>query len=243
MAQCDLERVYQAVLEDCVQKPLVQKNSVVLSATVLPPPPETLATEQLICLKGQIVGSGVPQDIVQLFAKPKTFQLVGLWILSMIFHENPHRSTLALRHEGSEIARITTDYKNGGDYWGQDTPGYTATPTSFDYHPQRLGVYPWAEERIPDTERPILLLTNQQEMVFDLDAAGQRDTIIGFGCDRAAVRFAKLCLDLGNAENADTEVTLEVGRDVDHRSSNVQLITPQTQRWVRIAPDYPDFGT
>ncbi|WP_108879451.1 hypothetical protein [Anderseniella sp. Alg231-50] len=243
MAQCDLERIYQDVLKDFVQKSLVQKKSVFLSASALPSAPETLATDQLICLKGQAVGPGVPQDIVQLFAKPMTFQLMGLWILSAIFHEHPHRTTLELRHEGSEIVRITTDYKYDGNYWRQDMLGYSATPASFDYRPQRLERYPWTKEKVPDTELPILLLTNQQEMVFTLEEAANRDTIIGFGCDRAAVRFAKLCLDLGHEENTETEVTLEIGRGVDHRSSNVQLITPQTQRWGRIGSDYPNFGT
>lgn len=241
--QCDLGRFYQDVLENLVQKPLDEKKGVVLSASVLPSPSQTLATDQLICLKSYAVGPGMPQDIVQLFAKPMTFQLMGLWILSMLFHEKPYRSTLALSHEGSEIARITTDHKQGGNCWGQDMPGYTATPACFHYQPQRLERYPWTEVRVPDTELPILLLTNQQEMVFTLEEAGDRDTIIGFGGDRAAVRFATLCLDLGNEENSNTEVTLEIGRGVGHRSANVQLITPRTQSWVRIGPDYPDFGT
>lgn len=171
--------------------------------------------------------------------------LLGLWILSIVFHEQPVRSALVLGHEATDIKTIVCDYKHGGDFWGAGVEGYVAAPVRYRYFRTPPRRHPWTGEGVAVRDLPDLILTNESEMVVTEEQFQQRNTLIGFGNDRGAIRFAALLLDVGAEQHEPTEVDLEgeLGfRGVAPGSTEVQLVTPGTDRWITIGSDYPNFG-
>ena len=140
---------------------------------------------------------------------------------------------------------MVCDFKHSGTFWGQGVFGYSSIPYQFSYHRMELCRHPWAADTLNVRDLPNLLLTNWDDMVITEEEFAQRDTIVGFGNDRGAIRFAALLLDIGASENDQTEIDLEgeLGfRGVAPGSVEVQLTTPGAERWICIGPDYPEFG-
>ena len=246
MAVCELEELYGGACEHLFEGAPADQGRVWFSASVLPAAAERIETERLICARGlHQYGSSSRVDAVHMYADPATFRLLGLWILSMLFHEQPVRSTLLLTHERSDIKTLGCDFKHNGTFWGQGVFGYSSIPSRFSYNPSQLRRHPWAGQMPDVQDLPNLLLTNKDDMVITDEEFAQRDTLIGFGNDRGAVRFAALLLDIGAPENAQTEVDLEgeLGfRGVAPGSVEVQLTTPGAERWIRIGADCPQFA-
>ena len=90
MAHCELEQLYGNVRERLFERSASAQACVRFSAGVLPMASEQIKTERLICEKGRHqYGSSSRADAVHMYADPATFRLLGLWILSMLFHELP----------------------------------------------------------------------------------------------------------------------------------------------------------
>lgn len=246
MAFRELEELYGGALERLFESPGSEPERICFAASVLPRSAERIVTDKLICEKGRHqYGSSSRVDMVHMYADPATFRLIGLWILSMLFHELPVRSTLALTHERCDIKNLACDFKHNGTFWGQGVFGYSSIPSRFFYHRTELRRHPWTGKTPDVWDLPNLLLTNRDDMVITDEEFEKRDTIVGFGNDFGAVHFAALLLDIGAPENARTEIDLEgeLGfRGVAPGSVEVQLTTPGAERWVRVGLDYPDFG-
>lgn len=246
MASCDLERLYGETLNTLVRPAHAAQKVITFSASVLPAPAETMRTDLLICRKTHHhYGDAARVDLVQLYAGHRTCQLLGLWILSMVFHEQPVRSALSLGHEASTIKTVICDFKHGGTFWGEDINGYDLAPVRYRHFLSRPRRHPWTYDNVPVRDLPDVLLTNESELLLTEEDYQQRDTLIGFGNDRGAVRFGALLLDVGAAEDEPKEVDLEgeLGfRGVAPGSPEIHIVTPGTGRWVAIGPDYPDFG-
>ena len=246
MTGCDLERLYRDTVETLILPASVEQKQICFSTSVLPVPDEMMLTDRLICKRGfHGYGGSLRVDLVQLYASTRTFQLLGLWILSMVFHEQPVRSGLVLSHESTDIKTIVCDYKHGGTYWGSGVQGYTSAPVQYRHFcspPQR---HPWASSDVPLHDLPNALLTNESEMVVTEEQFQLRDTLVGFGNDRGAIRFAALLLDVGGEcdEQIDIDLEGELGfRGVAPGSTEIQLVTPGTERWIAIGSEYPEFG-
>jgi len=247
MASCELETLYWSSLEQLVRGRKTDAKPVRFSADVLPVPQARMTTDKIICKKWDALycySTGVTKvERLHVFADHTSFQLLGLWILSMLFHAEPVRSTLDLKHEGSVIKHLVCDYKHGGEFWGQDVFGYSAMPSHFLYHESELRRHPWTG--VSKHLLPAFLLNNEDDSVITDEQYENRDTLVGFGRDRCADRFAALLLDIGARDNAEVEVDLEgeLGfRGVAPGSQEIYLTTPGTQRWIMIGPDYPEFG-
>jgi hypothetical protein len=245
MDQCDLDPLYGAIVDAFPSEAISSGAYTDFTAHTLPAAPKTLKTDRLIVKKSRHgYGGSYRVDLVQMYASQRTFRLLGVWMLSVVFHPNIRRSQLALTHNGSDIVRIICKSCSGNP-WEQGIFGFSSLPSQFRYMRSPLSRHPFAESRPEVADLPLVALTNAIDMIVTEDDYQNRDTIIGFGTSRGTVRFAALLMDLGDPENSGQEVDLECEcgfRGVTSGSAEVHLVTPPTERWVAIAPDYPEFG-
>ena len=119
MAFRELEELYGGALEHLFEGPGSEPER--FAAGVLPRPAERIVTDKLICEKGRHqYGSSSRVDMVHMYADPATFRLIGLWILSMLFHELPASG------RQSAATSLACDFKHNGTFWGQGLFGYSS---------------------------------------------------------------------------------------------------------------------
>lgn len=251
MLRCDLETVY-GDLWASVHTPAAMQEGVVLTSVTLPPPPAKLSSDRIIVTRSTheynwSVGD-VLEDRLILYADRPTLANLGLWILSMVFHAQPDRSVLRLRHEGSDIRDIACHYDHDGVAWGSGVVGYKTIPAELHYFFEKPERFPLSELRHSPNDLPRLFLTDQEGSASDKFNIPEALTLLtGFGPERATVRFARLLLDIGGSSstdpNFDIDLETEIGSGgVSPGSVELAIVTPGTHRWQAVAAIDPGFG-
>jgi hypothetical protein len=139
-----------------------------------------------------------PKPAVDLCTDKQGSTLLGLFILSVVFHTQSSQVRLVHHPAQLDLLRVRVESP-----W----PDYRTTPESFSFDPICLTArHPtWTEMGVDKHELPMVQITTRDE----IGTQGRQpwpegcSTVIGFGSDRASVRMAELLLDIGLG---DTEV-------------------------------------
>ena len=240
---CDLERVFGA-LADIV--PEADDNEpvgpdyneeddddddliIVFSADNLPRAPAQLKTDDLAASWGLHSYGSTPFEMVDFTAPKRTFRLLGLLILSKVFHDGPEAVTLDLGYGGpgtpGPIRRLVLDYR----YDASERFGYSSKPDRFRYMPGRDDKHPWLGSTIQPRDMPIAYLTGSDWEESRLSDGEARETAVGFGGDEGNVLFAELLLNASMPWNERDEYALEGEcgfRGVGPGSAEIRLFLP-----------------
>jgi hypothetical protein len=169
-------------------------------------------------------------DALRIQAHRETYRQFGLLILAVLFHEQPAHVQLDLTHPASDIRHLVVEYVYSDEYdsW------YTSRPYFFRYYPDETDKHPWLHEDVAVADLPRFVLTTLEEEQYREDGWARRDTVRGFGSDRATVRLAELLLDAGRPDNPVQEYELEGEggfRGVGVHSAEVSLYLPGSMGW------------
>jgi hypothetical protein len=170
-------------------------------------------------------------DALRIQAHRATYRQLGLLILAVLFHEEPVQVRLDLTHPSSEIQHLLVEFA----YCQEHYSDYCTRPYLFRYSPQETQRHPWfytlGGVRVEDL--PSFMLTNLAAE-YSEEAWSRRDTVRGFGLDRATVRIAELLLNASRPENDVLEYELEDEggfRGVGVHSAEVRLFLPGSLGW------------
>jgi hypothetical protein len=201
---CDLERVFGALAR---QVPDVETESMALSAASLPVPPAEMSSDRLYIARGRHeYESYYWADALWFYAGRPTYRQLALLILAVVFHPQPVEVHLALTHPASAIRHLIVRYAQPEP---ETHSGYLTRPYALSYWPEATSKHPWADTRSDREELPCFWLTNREESIGRPEEWERRDTIVGFGTDRASVRLAELLLNASRPDNPVVEYELE----------------------------------
>lgn len=233
---CDLEGYFGELGRSLPQDP-AEDVSFVLTAENVPACPALIRSDQVVARGAGHDYGGLVVDVVDLvFAGRATCRQLGLLVLSSLFHPAPETIELELTNPTSEIRRLRVRFARPNPETALD---YWATPTGLRYVPgqaERHPTPPWVTEHLPEIQ-----LTDQEEVESRLGFNATRDTVVGFGDDRATAWIAELLIDAGCEKSEVVEVDLEsfagfggVGR----QSAELRLWLPGSDFW-----DARDFAS
>jgi hypothetical protein len=192
----------------------------------LPKLPTELSTSELWFRQpGWHVYNTFPVPIVSLCITKSGCRLLGLLILSVVFHPEPETVELRLCHHQSQINVLRVRHEQGS--WNAP---YKTTPESFAYWPEPTERHPWAGTK-NRSDLPRIEITTPDELgpLSDSDWLSGCDTVIGFGHDLSAVHMAELLLNASLDDNEQVEFDLE--GDVGGYSS-VAVGSAELQIWL-----------
>lgn len=239
---CDLEALFEEIAPVLpALKPGHEKF--LFSSETLPVPPSELETSSIIIKKAlheYTVGfannfsSTTRIDLLLIQASKSTCRNLGLLILAGLFHPSPTDIHVKLLHPASQIKNllILTNYIDVEDIWH-----YATKPLAYGYSPSDTDRHPWYDKVKDPDDLPIFCLANWKSLTFSEEDWRNRDTVIGFGNDRASVRFAELLLNASMPQNPVVEYQLEGERGfrgVGVESAEVQLFLPGSLGWLDI---------
>ena len=231
---CDLEDLY-GDLAQTVLTTASESEPYVLKAQNLPQPPARMESDRLYIAKGiHEYEDYFRADALWWFATKETYGQLALLILAVLFHPSPPEVTLRLTHPASEIQRLVVRYEYSPSDAYLDA-GYNTRPYAYAYYPGESAWYDLGRYR-DVSDLPCFWLT-AAEPRSDYEAAWKaRDTVIGFGTDVGAARFAELLLTASRPDNACVEYALEgdgsgPARSVGRWSAEVRLWLPDSYAW------------
>lgn len=231
---CDLDRLYGDLVR-IVLTTATESEPYVLKAQNLPQPPAWMETDHLYIAKGiHEYEDYFRADMLWWFASKETYGQLALLILAVLFHPDPPEVNLQLTHPASEIKRLVVRYEYPPSDEYLDA-GYNTRPYAFAYYPGETAWYDHGRYR-EVSDLPCFWLSGA-EPGGDYEAAWKdRDTVIGFGTDVGATRFAELLLSAGRPDNACVEYALEgdgsgLARSVGRWSAEVRLWLPGSDAW------------
>jgi hypothetical protein len=231
---CDLGTTFGelvATLPDAIDG----DDSFVFTRAVLPPPAPVMVTDRLFITAGQHEYNGchIEDGLDCHFASNATVRALGVLTLAVLFHPDPKTVELQLTNPRSDVRRLRIRYSHSPD------PGveFFATPAFFRYWPIQVQrhVESWRRS-LHRSDRPNLCLTTESELgqVSGLHGDSEpRDTVVGFGGDRAMVFMAGLFLDVG-IDQEEREVDLESDAGfggVGPCSAEMRLWLPGSDYW------------
>jgi hypothetical protein len=232
MVLCELER---ALGEVATSLPVDRDEGpeIVLDSSSIPRLPERLRTDRILLRRAvHSYGTGYRVDSIHLFAGPRVLRLLGLAVLSRLFHPDPTTITIESTHPDSEIRTLVLQL-SADDLQGNPI-GYSWSPASFRYWPSEISKHPWLDDDATPWDLPLLYLTNEEDLVVSNEQWQSRDSIRGLGTDRGFVRFADLCLNAGCPWNEVREFELEGEpgfRGVAPTSAEVRIFLPGSDHW------------
>ena len=225
---CDLERLFGTLARAI---PTSLNESFVFSSETLPAPPAHMVTERLYIQKGgHAYESRFYADALWFFAHKRTYRELALLILAIVFHPEPIKVQLELTHPASEIKLLVIQVD-------QDTfasSGYTTRPHRFEYSPDKTDRHPWVGLPFDPIDLPCFWLTNKEDNIGRQEEWDNRDTIIGFGNDRASVMLAQFLLDASRPQNKLNEYEFEGDagwRNLGRWSAEARLWLPGSAAW------------
>jgi len=168
--------------------------------------------------------------MLKFFAEKKTYQELGLLILSVVFQPRGARVHVALTNAASTVRNLIIQY--GGIT--TRVSGHQTVPDNFVFYPGKVCKHPWVHQNLDTFGLPRFALTNLKECVVTEEDWAQRDTVVGFGNDDASVRLADLLLKLGSPRNETSEVVLEGEggfRGVSLHSAEAAFYLPGSLAW------------
>lgn len=227
---CDLDRLFGPLARAIPTSP---NESFVFSSETLPVPPAHMVTERLYIQKGgHAYESRFYTDALWFFAHKRTYRELALLILAIVFHPEPIRVQLELTHPASEIKNIFIefDYQNTSAF----VSSYITRPYRFEYFPDKTDRHPWVGLPIDRFDLPSFWLTNKEDNIGRQEEWNNRDTIIGFGNDRASVMLAQFLLDASRPQNKLNEYEFESDagwRSLGRWSAEARLWLPGSAAW------------
>jgi hypothetical protein len=212
---CDLERIFGALAdqvpehdEDSGTEADDDEDEIVFNVENLPRAPDELRTDSISIRRGSHDYCSTPIETVDLCASKRTLRLLGLLILSKVFHSRPAHVILHIGKPDVEtnagVRRLILDY----DPEETQYYGYVTKPHRFRYTPDRKEKHPWYERPLEPLQMPILFIAGEN---WDLGRmpGEDLDTAVGFGTDEGHVNFAELLLDASMPWNERDEFALE----------------------------------
>ncbi len=236
----DLEALFEKIASVI---PTLDPNNdkFLFSAQTLPVPPTHLTTSKIVIKKTyhdhtiafeNDLCSTIRQDALWIQASKITCRNLALLILAGLFHPSPTDIQVNLVHSATQIKNliILTNYINIEKLWN-----YATQPLAYGYTPSETAKHPWYKGVKSPDELPVFYLSNSDGRVTYTEKDWRdRDTVIGFGNDRASVKFAELLLNASLPENPVVEYQLEGEegvRGVGINSTEVQIFLPGSLGW------------
>jgi len=228
--KCDLNSCFGRLA--AAIPPCNADRCLVISKDVLPAPPGTLESNQLVVIKGEHHYGSFRIDSLWFQATPDTYRNLGLLILSTVFHPEPSAVFLELTHPDSMIRTIVVESvyptieENG--------VGYHTLPFIYYYWPEDAAWHPFKDEDYDCRELPCLHLTNRNDCMITEEDWRTRDTVRVRGTDIGQVLFSELLLNVACSDPINKEFCLEgeLGvRGVAPGSAEVVLHLPGSLGW------------
>jgi hypothetical protein len=205
IGDCDLEATFGALASCLPEDAGGEPGWLKLSADNLPVPKSDLVTSRLCMTWGYHLYNDHPVESISIELDKATCRHLGLLILSCIFHREPERVVVHLRHPRSKITRLILEYG-----WDDDErSGYVSQPLCFNYYPELPARHPWFNTALMPRDLPVLSLTNEEEMVIRPEDFPGRNVAVGFGEARASCLMADLFLNASLETNHQLELQLE----------------------------------
>ena len=213
----DLERIF-GPLADTMPDLVIDGDpkSFVLSADNLPETPASICCDQIwMRSAGLHFYNNVPVDGVDLCIDKRSSRILGLLLLSVVFHPEPVKVDIELTHPASWISHLRVRHETPMP--DEYADGYEALPGFFGYRPGEGGRHPWLQTLPRDPYHlPRLEVTTQDEMGpvngvandfwADFEA---RDTVVIQSSGHGTVRLAELLLNASLRDNEQDEFQLE----------------------------------
>jgi len=237
---CDLKSIFGELAKQ-VPTATTGNERFLFSPQNLPVPDSELQTDQLVIKKhrhfygislSDKLEANFPVDNISVQAQKETYKNLGLLILSVLFHPEPQQVHLNLLHPDSEIKHLVVKFEYPKI---EEISGYYSQPFGFGYVPMETSRHPWIHRELSPYELPCFYLANWDGPKYsEEEDLKNRDTLIGFGNDKASVLLAELLLDASTPQNPVVEYELEgeLGfRGVGKHSAEVQLWLPGSIGW------------
>ena len=203
---CDLEATFGALASSLPEDSEEEEPGwLKLSASNLPVPESDLVTSRLCMTWGYHLYNNYPVESVSIEVDKATCRHLGLLILSCIFHREPERVVVHLRHPRSKITRLVIESE-----WDNDERfGYVSQPLCYNYWPKLPARHPWANTAYKPHNLPVLRLTNEEDLVLRPEDFPGRNVAVGFGDVKPSCLMADLFLNAGLAANPQLEFQME----------------------------------
>jgi hypothetical protein len=207
-------------------------ESFIFTSENLPVALPQIETHNLYIKKGShVYNSSFNVDRVDFNAHKETFKLIGLLILSAIFHSDPTKILVKLTHPESDITNliIESEYLNLENICS----GYHTKPFAFNYYSRLTKKHPF-DENINPQHLPCFSLTNLKDFLNSEDDWKKRDTVRISGSNEGMSLFAELLLNASLPQNEQNEYELEGERGfrgVGINSAEVILSLPGNFFW------------
>ncbi len=191
-------------------------RSVIFTAETLPTSPQTITCDAIwMRLVGLHFYNSFPVDSSDLCIDKRHCTLLGLLLLSVLFHPEPTTVDVELTHPASWIRHLRIRYQQPEVH--EYSEGYETLPLVVAYRPSTVERHPWSEQLPPDPfHLPSLQITTPDEIgpingvTNDFWADFEnRDTVVVESSDHGMVRLAELLLNVGLADNEQNEFQLE----------------------------------
>ena len=226
---CDLGRLFGRSA-GLLPSTLDPEDAFTFTRECLPAPPEILETDRLLTRRGIAVYNGCHREdlLYMVFADRATARRLGVLVLAVLFHPDPATVEIRLTSEHSDVkqSRVRYDHAN-------PSTRYFAAPAVFRYWPSELGRHRSPSPNTDPHDLPELRLTTPDELGPSDREWDERDTVVGFGNERATVSFAELLLDVGLEVNTN-ELYLESNAGwggLAPLSAEVRLVVPGSDIW------------
>lgn len=227
----DLKEIYHNILEKMnIQK---DEDSTVFDGNVFQEM-KNLVTINDFCIKKRYhdYDSHYRADSLHFFSNKITYKLLGLAILSIVFHQDCEKMIIKIINENSDIKNLIIKYDFRHDSKGVE--GYIAKPFRFEYFFSEIKRFPWENLQLQSFDLPLFFLTNEDESIIKDEDWQNRDTLIITGSSSGLVRISTLLLDMSNSGQVQDEFDLEneLGvAGVGHGSAEAKFWLPGSLGW------------
>lgn len=200
---CDLERYFGKLLDRLPSDP---DEEFEFTAKVLPVVEETLSSDAVVIHSSFCTYNDVPVDRIVLFAHHRTLRLLGLFLLSRLFHPEPAELFLNLRAEGTDIREILFDTTDVPYELG-NIASYYQKATLFRYCRRVEDRWPLA--KCAPRSCPAFFLTKGEFGPANREEWLARDRVRLAGGGTAFMDLAQVFLDAGRSDSGLPELDLE----------------------------------
>lgn len=223
---CDLERLFGSPA-GLLPTNLDPEDAFTFTRERLPAPPEILETDRLLIRRSISVYGGCHREdlIYMVFADRATARRLGVLVLAVLFHPDPATVEIRLISEHSDVKQLRIRYDHAS------STRYFATPAVFRYWPSEVRRQQSSASTAEEHDLPELRLTTPDELGPPDREWDERDTVVGFGNERATVSFAELLLYVGLEVNTN-EVYLESNAGFGGLASAPQRRSPSGSPWL-----------
>jgi len=229
---CDLDTIFGKLGKSIVA---TEREEFVFTPDAVPTTPSEIKTDRLVIKRGHHDYDGYTiarVDALHFNAQKETYRVLGLCLLSALFHSANERIKIHLSHPKSDIKTLIFDHKTitapvpGFEYATKlDRFAYSIKP------PTRFPLAWWGDDH---HRLPGLRLVNEADVIVNQDDWFNRNVVWGCASAEGDMLFVSLLLNISEASVSGNEFVLESdfgGHGVCPGSPEVTLWLPGGIGW------------